>query len=298
MARATALSLLALFLLAAPVGAKTYRWVDAGGVVNYSDRPPQIEPVVGERDALIDEALTLSGIRKQIESLPAQMRAGVDLSQSPMPEKDRATVVKILGGAFRSGPILTTVRTALQKGYDPLQMGLLLAQLRTPVARKMAERETVTAEPAFAQNLLAYAATLKTAPPAPERVARLAKLDAVSGATDLSLEMRSMVVAAVLKAQGSRLPPEKRLEPARAEAMARELVGQQRDAARQDMLVVLLYAYRDATDEELDEYTALEGSDSSQWFQEIYRKALVEALATATETAVRQVAESLATKPR
>lgn len=298
MGRATALSLLAFTLLAAPADAKTYRWVDAKGVVNYSDRPPQREPVVGERDALVDEALTLSGVRKQIEALPAQVRAGAEASPSPLPAKERATVAKIIGDAFRSPQILAAVRTAFQKSYDPTQIGLLLAQLRTPLARKMAELEGATSEPGFAQKLRAFAVELKDAPPAQDRLARLAQLEALSGATDLVLELRATAIAAALKALSPLLPPEKRMPPDRVDGLAREVAGQQRDATRQEMLLVYLYAYRDATDQELDEYIGIEGSEAGRWFQDIYRKALLEALTAATETAVRQVAKSFAPKPR
>jgi len=138
---ATVVSLLALVLLAGPAAAGTYRWVDAKGGVHYSDRPPQLEPVVGERGALIEEALTLSGARRTIESLPAQVRAGAEASQSPLPAKERAAIAKIIAEAFRPGPILASVRTAFQRNYDAMQMGLALAQLRMPVVRKMTELE-------------------------------------------------------------------------------------------------------------------------------------------------------------
>ena len=298
MGRAEAISLFALTLLAAPADAKTYRWVDAKGVVNYSDSPPQVQPVVGERDALIDEALTLSGVRKQIEALPSQVRAGAEASPSPLPAKERATVAKIIADAFRSGPILATVRTAFQKSYDPTQMGLLLAQLRTPLARKMSELEGATSEPDFAQKLRAFAVQLKDAPPAQDRVARLVQLEAINGATDLVLELRATSIATALKALSPLMPPEKRTPPDRVDALARDVAGQQRDATRQEMLLVYLYAYRDATDQELDEYIGIEGSEAGRWFHDIYRKARLEALTAATETAVRQVAKSFAPKPR
>ncbi len=295
---ATVVSLLALVLLAGPAAAGTYRWVDAKGGVHYSDRPPQLEAVVGERDALIEEALTLSGGRRTIESLPAQVRAGAEASQSPLPAKERAAIAKIIAEAFRPGPILASVRTAFQRNYDAMQMGLALAQLRMPVVRKMTELEVAVNAADFGQKLRAFAAGLKDAPPPEDRVARLAQLDAISGATELMLDIRVSAVASTLKILSSLMPPDKRIAPAQAEVMARDLVSQQRDAARQEMLLIFLYAYRDATDQELDEYIAIEGSEPGRWLQGIYKKALLEALTAASEAAVRQVARSLAPTPR
>src|SRR5881397_1150779 len=55
--------------------AKTYRWVNDQGIVTYSDQPPQVRPVEGEREALITEALDISGTKKALETIPAHIRA-------------------------------------------------------------------------------------------------------------------------------------------------------------------------------------------------------------------------------
>ncbi|PYN14717.1 MAG: hypothetical protein DME05_14405, partial [Candidatus Rokuibacteriota bacterium] len=56
------------------VEAKTYRWVNEQGVVTYSDQPPLLRPAEGERDALIAEALELSGTKKALASVPAHIK--------------------------------------------------------------------------------------------------------------------------------------------------------------------------------------------------------------------------------
>src|SRR5467141_1730578 len=58
--------------------AKTYRWVNDQGVVVYSDQPPQVRPGDKERDALIAEALEISGTKKALETIPAHIPAHYD----------------------------------------------------------------------------------------------------------------------------------------------------------------------------------------------------------------------------
>jgi hypothetical protein len=296
--RATISALVSLAVLASsgPADARIYRWVAPNGVVTYSDQPPQPSPVEGARDALIDEALEIAGIKRQLEGLPAQVKAGVDLSQSPLPPKERAAVVKVIGDAFRPAPILATLRSAFQKNYDPLQMGLFLAQLRSPTARKMAAFEGRAADADMVSKLRAFTARLKDAPPAPARVARLAELDAASGSTEFVLELRVAALTAVFKVVSALMPPEKRPGAAAVESAAKNLVGQQREAARQEMLLLFLYVYREATDEELDEYVGVSSGEPGRWFQAIYHKGLIEALSAATESAMRQVARMLPPK--
>jgi hypothetical protein len=69
--------------------AKTYRWVNDQGVVVYSDQPPQVRLGDKERDGVIAEALEISGTKKALESIPAQIRAQYDARQSPIRPEDK-----------------------------------------------------------------------------------------------------------------------------------------------------------------------------------------------------------------
>jgi hypothetical protein len=64
--------------------AKTYRWVNDQGIVTYSDQPPQVRPVEGDREALITEALEISGTKHALETIPAHIRAQLDVRQTPI----------------------------------------------------------------------------------------------------------------------------------------------------------------------------------------------------------------------
>src|SRR3990172_5919987 len=132
-----ALAVLALAASAGVADATTYRWVDANGVVHYSDTPPQIPAVTGDRDALIEEALELSGIKQQLAGLAPQVAANTDLSKSPLDAEEGAAVLQTLAAAFGLEPILATVRSVLRTGYDPQLMGVFVARLRTPTLRRL-----------------------------------------------------------------------------------------------------------------------------------------------------------------
>ena len=176
-----ALAVLALAASAGVADAKTYRWVDANGVVHYSDTPPQIPAVTGDRDALIEEALELSGIKQQLAGLAPQVAANTDLSKSPLDAQERAAVLQTLAAAFGLEPILATVRSVLRTGYDPQLMGVFVARLRTPTLRRLTAMEVEADTPELPKKLQAFAAGLRGSPPPAERVARLARLADVGG---------------------------------------------------------------------------------------------------------------------
>src|SRR4030095_10846643 len=117
--------------------AKTYRWVHDPGGVTYSHPPPQGHASDGERDALIAEALEISGTKKALESIPMQIRAQYDARQNPLKAEDKTRVVRILTEAFRADVLYGAVRNAFRTNYDPQRMGFVVAQLRTPLFRKI-----------------------------------------------------------------------------------------------------------------------------------------------------------------
>jgi len=91
----------------AQVEAKTYRWVNDQGIVTYSDQPPQVRPVEGERESLITEALDISGTKKTLEAIPAHIRAQFEARQTPLKPEEKARVAKTCStapSAARSGP--------------------------------------------------------------------------------------------------------------------------------------------------------------------------------------------------
>ena len=94
--------------------AKTFRWVNDQGIVTYSDQPPQVRPVEGEREALINEALDISGTKKALETIPAHIRAQFEARQTPLKPEEKARVVKILGDAFRTEVLYGAVRGAFR----------------------------------------------------------------------------------------------------------------------------------------------------------------------------------------
>jgi len=98
------------------VEAKTYRWVNEQGVVTYSDQPPLVRPVEGERDALIVEALELSGTRKALDSVPAQIKLQLEPRQTALKPPDKARATKILADAFRPEVLYGAVRDAFRSG--------------------------------------------------------------------------------------------------------------------------------------------------------------------------------------
>jgi len=275
--------------------AKTYRWVNDQGIVTYSDQPPQVRPVEGEREALITEALEISGTKHALETIPAHIRAQLDVRQTPIKPEEKARVVKILGDAFRPDVLYGAVRAAFKANYDPSRMGFVIGQLRTPLFRKVAALEVAASEPGAKQDLERFAIGLQGDVPKPARVALVQRYEASMRSAELQIEMGVVAFKAVSRSLEPVLPSEKRPTAREMDSAERTLRAKQ-DSLVRDALVRWLYTFRSLTDEELGEYVAFAETDAGRWFVTTQRKGLLDAMRTAMDAAARQMAAAFPLK--
>ena len=275
--------------------AKTYRWVNDQGIVTYSDQPPQVRPVEGEREALITETLEISGTKKALETIPAHIRAQFEARQTPLKPEERARVAKILGDAFRTDVLYGAVRGAFRTNYDPSRMGFVIGQLRTPLFRKAAALELAASEPGAKQDLERFAVGLQGDVPKPARVALAQRYEAAIRSAELQIEMGVVAYKAVTRSLEPVLPSEKRATARETDFAERTLRAQQ-DSLVRAALVRWLYTFRSLTDEELAEYVAFSETDAGRWFVGTQRKGLLDAMRTAMDAAARQMAAAFPAK--
>ena len=275
--------------------AKTYRWVNDQGIVTYSDQPPQVRPVEGEREALITEALEISGTKHALETIPAHIRAQFEARQTPIKPEEKARVVKILGDAFRTDVLYGAVRAAFKANYDPSRMGFVIGQLRTPLFRKVAALEVAASEPGAKQDLERFAIGLQGDVPKPARVALVQRYEASMRSAELQIEMGVVAFKAVSRSLEPVLPSEKRPTARETDTAERTLRAQQDNLVRA-ALVRWLYTFRSLTDEELGEYVAFGETDAGRWFVATQRKGLLDAMRTAMDAAARQMAAAFPVK--
>ena len=278
-----------------PVEAKTYRWVNEQGVVTYSDQPPLLRPREGERDALIAEALELSGTRKALESVPAHIKLQLESRQTALKPPDQARATKILADAFRPEVLYNAVREAFRSNYDPQRMGVVMAQLRTPLFKKIVARELAAGEPAAKADLEVFAQALGRDVPTPARVDLVRRQEAIVRSAALQIDMSVIAFKAVLRALEPAVPAEKR-PTAREIDFAEQTLRAQQDPLNRAALIRALYAYRTLSDEELTTYVEFSESDAGRWFVAAQRKGLLDAMRIAMDAAARQMTAAFPAK--
>src|SRR5262249_31190050 len=244
--------------------AKTYRWVNDQGVVVYSDQPPQVRFGDKEHDALIAEALEISGTKKSLESIPAQIRAQYDARQSPIRSEDKARVIRILTDAFRPDVLYSAVRGAFRSNFDAERMDVVMEKLRSPQFRKIAAMELAASEPGARQDLERLGMGLQGDIPPPARVSLVQRQEAVMRSAELQIDMAVIAARAVGRSLEPLLSPAQRATGREMDA-AERLLRSQQDALTRAALVRWLYTYRALTPEGLATYGEFNASDAGPW---------------------------------
>jgi hypothetical protein len=297
--RALAAALVVTLALAGAAGAqgRTYRWVDPQGNVTYSDRPqpaPPPAPAATGREGQVDEILELSGLKRQVQRMPAeiQMRLQQQRAQSPRPEThDR--VAQAFARAFTEDALAARMRAVMVARFDPVQAEAFVTWLRGPVSRRLNEVEAAAESPAGQQELARYAQTLQKVPPPPDRAALARRVVEATSVVDVTLDVLFAMARVSARAVDAAQPPEKRLKPGQLDAQIRAAREKAYEPLRVSAVISVLYTYRALPAEDLDAYATFYATPPARWFIASIRHALVETITALTEQAMTEAAPSI-----
>jgi hypothetical protein len=243
----------------------------------------------------IDEILMLSGIKAEVGQIPGEIKSGFVRQQQSaefkLTPKNSDRVLKILMESYNPSDLERSITDYFNEHYDPAQATAELKILRSPLSRKMTKLETAASAPEGRQDMQAYANKLRADPPEPERMALVKRLDRVTGTTDVGVDLLVAISMVNVGISNSFNPPEKRLNQDQLKQMAGRMRKEVSGPVENATLVSFLYMYRDVPDGELKEYVDLYDNETTEWFKQLVKGALVSALTAAAGRAGHQIAK-------
>jgi len=240
---------------------------------------------------LIEQIMMKSGMTEMIEQLPGVAAMGFD-QQSPPPinqreyEKFRGIYLQ----AFNSSMIRETITNYLNDHYEAKRFTELLAMLRTPLAEKMTELEVQSSSVESQQQMMQSANTIM-GQVSPERLALIRQLDQVQQATQSMLAMQMTMTQAMMVNANKIVPEKQQLSEKNMAELLDDIRKQSLFPAQQYIQLNMVYAYRAATDAELENYITLYKSKVGRWSIELLNEAWVnvsEAISTKLATLMTQ----------
>ena len=260
-------------------------------------------PVAGqEENSKRQEILAVlerSGLSELINQLPQHIQAGMsdslrDGNEAGIPPEDIVVISDIVQQSFASEAIMHDVVAHFEQHYDKARLASVMKQLETPLAERMMQLEVEAARPEAYQEMMKFAATLETDPPATPRLELLSDLDKKSHTTELTVALQVEIIQSIMRVMAA-YAAEQGI-PFATEEMEQTLdtmSGQVWDNAQYMTLVSYLYTYRQVSDADIREYTGMYQDTDMQWYLALSSSALINAMSRAMTNAGESITQHL-----
>lgn len=279
--------LLALLGVAAVAGGGWYGWQHYTS--NSMPKPmpqaatPDSKPVsmsspVTNQDKLVNEVMVASGLTRQLAQLPEQIRAqvAVESSGNKLPPEISRAIERIVIDSFSEENIQAHLIAQLKAKYDQRHMQALLADLNSPLAKRMVSMETNMGTP---EDQAVYFNGLSAKPLPPARINVLQQLDRASGASDVGVEIAMSAFNAMTGAMLSSVP-------AKREEFEREIEkqrGPMRESVRNGTMGAMAFIYREASIADIAAYAKIYETEHAKWFSAIAMDSLKQGIKNASK---------------
>lgn len=253
--------------------------------------------VQDQRNTLTEEILDLGGTRRQIEQLPALMKAGAQPKGFTMLNPAVFDMLRSsMNKAFVVDKIYRTVFEHVKKAGSLDDLHAALTMVRSPMALKFTAWEVESSKPEALAQAQTFMSELQQNPPTKERVQVMARLDDATGGSQLFTEAQMASFWATARAVRAAVPAERRQSEEELKKTAETFKAQSAQTARSQTIAGMLFMYRMATQEELEQYALLLESKTGRWLSDYLRAGLRTALTEAMEAVGKEFGSQLAQK--
>jgi hypothetical protein len=247
-------------------------------VVARPERQPQAQA--------LDDLLERSGLRVQLDSLTAGIRAQFVRAHRRQSNQDRMTIDRIVAERFAAPALYTRIKAELQRNLDADRLEKALAWYDAPLGRRIIGQELAALVATGGPEAVAE---LERNRPSPRRIALLEKLDAAGGASETTVDVTVAIVRSLTRAFQPGLPAVAALTPAQLDQQIAQARNRTLDDMRRVCLVSMLLAYRGLADEEIDQYVQFVESEAGSWYMGVMNGALLVAVNAAAESTAAEL---------
>jgi hypothetical protein len=235
----------------------------------------QTAPAPADRARLVDEVLQAAGERAVVDGAAQDIAAMVVTALAGV--GDPRDTSRLVADTIDGDRLYRLLAGGLERDFDGARLARLLTWLQTAFGRRVVQAEVAAAR-ASEDEIAAYSAREGKAPTSP-RTRLLDRLDQASGDTEAMLEMVDAVRRGITRAAAPGAP-RGASPPPPADAVA---------AGRAQTLAHNLFAYRELTDGELEQYVVFAEQEDARWFARVMRQVTSDAVETLVAQATRRV---------
>ena len=241
-----------------------------------------------QKDSLITEMLSLSGVHTQLDQLPPSIH---EIFTEMKLETDEATTKKvgaIIDASFRADSLYASMFRFVRKNFDKARVESLLAWLHTPQTQKIIQLEIQAGSPEGRYQISRLAAQLRANPPSANRANLVQRLDDITGASQFSVDLTISSFRTLVEVLNEVRSTDEQISMVQLDKGITEMRKQLPALARASTTVTFLYTYRSLYDKELLDFIDYYSSDNGRWFLRALYGGLTDAVNAAAARMVRQ----------
>ena len=246
-------------------------------LANQESKPTSITSATNQ-DQLISEVLDVTGIKRQVEQLPDQVRGS--FAEAPgrekLPPEVARAIEKIATESFAEENINAQIMVQLKAKFDQKRLQAIVADFSSPLAKRMVTLETRLGTP---EDQAAFFSSLAAKPLAPARISVLQQADRASNASELSADIAMISIHAMAEGMVGKNPAERALLEREMEKEAKRTKENIRDSVMGSMA----YTYRTASDADLALYTKIYETEHTKWLADIVMNTLKQSMKNASK---------------
>jgi len=250
----------------------------AGRVFARPDRQPE----VGSLDQLFQQ----SGLRVQLDSLTAGIRAQFLRAHRRQSSEDRMTIDRIVAERFAADTLYARIKTEFEHSLEPGLLDKALAWYDSPLGKRVTGQELAAL---VATGSAEAIAELEQNRPSARRIELLSRLDLGGGASETTVDITVAIVRSLTRAFQPGLPAVADLTPGQLEQHLAQARNRIVEDVRRACLVSMLLAYRGLSDEEIDQYVRFVESEPGNWYMGVMNSALLTAVSAAAESTAAEL---------
>jgi len=239
-------------------------------------------------DELVPKLMDVGGINQALAALPEGMRVVTSAQlEEPgsMPVEMKRELESVMLHAFNMERLTRNVKTKLAESCDAATFAAVLDQMQSPLGQKMLQLEIrQVSSPEEGKRMQRYIASFPMQSPRETRMRLIRRLMDATKAAETFNDQVVNITSLMLETGLNSAPSKEQLAAFRAELLPR---------VQQFMEAQMYYIYRSVSDEELEQYIAIQSSKPEQRFTNDEAKALLYAFSEETvelATKIRKVA--------
>ncbi len=241
------------------------------------------EPLaVDDQTKTIEELMQVTGLKEQIALAPEFMAAGAMESMDNVNPQQAQDMQRIIKESYNGEKLSQGIEAHLKKNFDAKRYSLIIQQMQKPLAKKMVQMEIEAGRAESVKERKAFEEELSRHPPDPERVALILRLLQATQTDQLTLKIQTETSLQINKAIYANQPGGSMAFPS-DEEFRKNYQAESQVRMREKTLISMLFDYRQATNEELKQYAAIDETEEARWFNQVVNDALVEVMTEAAK---------------